>query len=594
MTIQSNALFVCDALTLLERLPSDETILLYLDPPWGTELGGRGSDKTEWGRYLANIVQQARRVLSNAGSLFVHCSQLSPIDLRLMVSQVFGKQPSFEITWHVKKSGRVGGYSTPRVDNEILLVYAKSNDPSYNSVSRPLSPEESSPYLMEDERGRFRTADLTVPGIGTAAQPLWRDYQPPPGRSWRFTADKLEALQLDNRIHFPAKGGSPRLKQYLDEHAGIEIGVTWDDVPALIAPTERTGLAGQRPLSLMERIIRMASNEGDRVFDPFCGSGTTLVAAHSLRRRWWGADNDPESCQLITARLAKTCALTESLDYAVFTETDIRGWPIVDATYRRVVETVEGITRLQQELSALTDHLISLKRLMNIGENEAEREDEAIAQMTRWISASIAKESKSVDSYIDTVRSWSANWDRLDRASQSFLPQAELLYESIAQTGGQDYSPFIIQYCRALENELLTKLFATYTRDLHARYPASTDVFLAKDLKNDKTAKFAKSLEKQQVTYTLGEMNFIMGLMKSGGQTLEASVVLQDFRSFVLQYFSERIVEKAYLDQIDRINQDFRCKAAHPYLLDAEVASRCRDQVRACLNELILSYRGVV
>jgi len=87
-------------------------------------------------------------------------------------------------------------------------------------------------------------------------------------------------------------------------------------------------------------------------------------------------------------------------------------------------------------------------------------------------------------------------------------------------------------------------------------------------------------------------MNFIMGLMKAGGHTLEGSSLLQDLRTFTIRYFGERIVEKTYLNQIDRINKDFRCKAAHPYVLDAEVAQRCRDQVRACLNELILNYRG--
>ncbi|MBP9604674.1 MAG: hypothetical protein KBE53_11415 [Chromatiaceae bacterium] len=83
-----------------------------------------------------------------------------------------------------------------------------------------------------------------------------------------------------------------------------------------------------------------------------------------------------------------------------------------------------------------------------------------------------------------------------------------------------------------------------------------------------------------------------MGLMKEGGQTLGSSTLLKDFRSFAVRYFSERIVDKSYLDQIDRINNDFRCKAAHPNVLDSEVAQHCRDQVRTCLNELIINYKG--
>jgi hypothetical protein len=134
-------------------------------------------------------------------------------------------------------------------------------------------------------------------------------------------------------------------------------------------------------------------------------------------------------------------------------------------------------------------------------------------------------------------------------------------------------------------------LFAVYADDLHSRHH-DIDRFLAKDINDKKTGRFAKSVQKRESAYTLGDMNFILGLMKEGGQTLGASALLQDFRRFAFRYFSERIVDKTYLDQIGRINKDFRCKAAHPYVLDSEVAHRCRDQVRACLNELILNYKG--
>jgi hypothetical protein len=79
--------------------------------------------------------------------------------------------------------------------------------------------------------------------------------------------------------------------------------------------------------------------------------------------------------------------------------------------------------------------------------------------------------------------------------------------------------------------------------------------------------------------------------MKQGGATLQRSSLLRDFREFAVRYFGEQILDKTYLDQISAINTDFRRKAAHPYILDAEAAQRCRVQVRQCLNELILNYR---
>ena len=107
-----------------------------------------------------------------------------------------------------------------------------------------------------------------------------------------------------------------------------------------------------------------------------------------------------------------------------------------------------------------------------------------------------------------------------------------------------------------------------------------------------KTVKFAKGVKARSKTYTLGDMAFVMGLMKAGGRTLEQSPLLRAFRDYTVRYFSEHIVDKAYLDQIDRINEDFRRKSAHPYVLGPEIATRCRELLRACLNELILNYKG--
>ena len=53
---------------------------------------------------------------------------------------------------------------------------------------------------------------------------------------------------------------------------------------------ERLSYPTQKPEALLERIIRASSNEGDLVFDPFCGCGTTIAAAHKLNRRWIGID----------------------------------------------------------------------------------------------------------------------------------------------------------------------------------------------------------------------------------------------------------------------------------------------------------------
>lgn len=591
----TNALFQCDPLSLLERLTDDAITLVYLDPPWTSRFKPRLSNKTsideldrEYVEFLSKAVQQIRRILKEQGSLFVHWSPSSPVDVRLVMNQAFGEQPRYEITWHRKKPSHVP-QGAPKTDNEILIVYSKSQTPVYNPVFRPLSTEEKSVYGSTDSRGEYRLVDFTVPFDRPIAQALWRGFSPPAKRSWRFSQEKMESLAQDGMIHFPASGGPPRMKQYLSDNAGIEIGTTWTDIPSFIPPRDRVAYAVQRPIALLERIIKLASQPGDQILDPLFGSGTTLVAAHNLGRHWWGSDGSHEAHQVAQMRLYSTCRLISGHDFAVFSQKDVLACSVVSATYQHVLANVHDIAELQQEVKTLTQYLVNLKKLMNISDDTSDDLVEAaIKQMEHWIATSISH--RSIDSYIAIVCSWLAGWDRLEKASQTFLPQAEMLFDGISQSHADDYSPFIIQYCRALENEILNKLFRAYTNNVHERMKDIT-ACLHEELKDNKTGKFAKALLNREVTYTLGEMSFILSLMKKGGKTLEGSSLLKDFQTFVVRYFDERILDKRYLDQIDAINKDFRCKAAHPYILDVEAAQRCRVQVRQCLNELILNYR---
>ncbi len=429
MIFETKAIFVCDALTLLERLPSSTVTLAYVDPPWDAQpaTGRYGTEPIDNPciEFLSKVVQQVHRLLTNNGSLFVHWSAVSQCDMRLIANQVFGEQPKYEIIWH-KKGALHQSRSGPKVDNELILVYGKSNDFIYNPVVRPLSSEEVSRYAQKDKRGVYRMVDLTVPSERSGACFIWRGYELPPQRSWRFTQSKLEALAQEELIHFPVSTGLPRLKQYLNENASVELGTTWNDIPFLVRGRERTGYPCQRPHVLMERIIKLASNKKDLVLDPFFGPGTALVAAQSLGRQWWGADNSTEAHQITVMRLLEVCGLKAERDFAVFKEADVIKHPIVHATYKGVIESVSGIAKLQQDMDSLNNHLLSLRKSMNIGENDDEQQvEEVIKRMENWISMTTANQLASVDAYISIVCSWLTGWERLDKASQSFLPQAE-------------------------------------------------------------------------------------------------------------------------------------------------------------------------
>ncbi len=117
----------------------------------------------------------------------------------------------------------------------------------------------------------------------------------------------LDALDSMGRIHWPKnRDGKPRYKRYLHEMPGSVVqDIVTDIRPLSHASTERTGYPTQKPLALLERIIKASSNPGDIVFDPFCGCATTLVAADRLQRKWIGIDLSALAIKLVNERISE-------------------------------------------------------------------------------------------------------------------------------------------------------------------------------------------------------------------------------------------------------------------------------------------------
>jgi hypothetical protein len=204
--------------------------------------------------------------------------------------------------------------------------------------------------------------------------------------------------------------------------------------------------------------------------------------------------------------------------------------------------------------------------------------------------SSILNDPEIKNNYIEFVRKWLVDWARLDKLTQEFLPSGELLLDVIQKSHSNDYSPFILQYCRALENEILCKMFSAYNDDLN-RCITDKDAFLLADLQNEKLKKFALSLKNKDKRYTLGEMSFILNMANPKSKTFTKSPVLKDFRNFVLQYFKAAVLDEKYLAQIKNITNDFRNRAAHPGLLDLALALDCQKAVRQCINDFLWNYK---
>lgn len=115
----------------------------------------------------------------------------------------------------------------------------------------------------------------------------------------------MTALDEKGLLLFPASiEGRIMRKRYLDESQGAVVGDVWTDISQLRGATaERLGYPTQKPLALLERIVSASSTPGDVVLDPFCGCGTTIVAAHKLGRQWTGVDITPIAISLVQQRL---------------------------------------------------------------------------------------------------------------------------------------------------------------------------------------------------------------------------------------------------------------------------------------------------
>ena len=251
--------------------------------------------------YMAVRLLEMRRLLKDTGSIYLHCDPTMSHYLKLVMDAVFGRA-NFrnEIVW--KRStvkGTRGARKTFGVINDNILVYSKT---SKHKIKIPMAiPDVLPKFKFSDERGRYRAVTQLMGDGALHANPKyeWRGINPEHG--WRVSKVNLEKLALEDRIHFNSTG-RPYRKQYEDEYEGVAVGSLWIDVP-IANKKERTGYPTQKPLKLLDRIIKASSNPGDVVFDPFCGCATTLVAADRLERRWVGVDISDKAAALVVQRM---------------------------------------------------------------------------------------------------------------------------------------------------------------------------------------------------------------------------------------------------------------------------------------------------
>lgn len=319
MKLKPNAIFQTDFLPLLERVEPETITLVYLDPPFFSEethTVGRAGYRTidEYLSFISLVLRHSRQTLKNSGSLFFHSEPRTSGIIRSAIDNVFGRETFVsEIIWPRNVGGKFGN-RRPRSEHDSIFHYSKTEAFIYHEQHRKLRPEEiNNRTTGRDERGSYVQEALTVPVSKISQRFEWRGFNLPEGLSWRFTLEKMEQLVGEGRIIFPSQGRLPVQKRYLDETEVV--GSIWNDISPTIIAREQPKYPAQKPVELLGRIIKMSSNEGDIVLDPFCGSGTTLVAAQENDRKWIGGDSVAEAYSRTISRLEKSLGLNPGLDF---------------------------------------------------------------------------------------------------------------------------------------------------------------------------------------------------------------------------------------------------------------------------------------
>ena len=317
MNINSKTIFTGDNLPIMRGMNSESVDLIYLDPPFnsnanyaapiGSEAAGAefkdtwtlndvdvawldlietkhpalnrviyaamtNSDKS-YLIYMAVRLLEMKRILKDTGSIYLHCDPTMSHYLKLVMDAVFEKK-NFrnEIVWGYSNSGRPRRFFAKKHD--IILIYTKTDNAFWGNYRMPVSAEYlESHYRQVDDQGR-RCRIRVDAGV--------------------------------TRYYYPEDGISPN--------------DWWDDISSLNSVArERLGYPTQKPLALLDRIIKASSNEGHVVFDPFCGCATTLVAADRDQRDWIGIDISAKAAELVVERIRDDQGLFED----IFARTDI-------------------------------------------------------------------------------------------------------------------------------------------------------------------------------------------------------------------------------------------------------------------------------
>lgn len=304
-SLTDNSFVLDDNFFVLNELIAQgrKATLFYLDPPYGTGFDFQSRDlehayKDSMGQaayieFMRRRLILMRECMTDDGSIYVHIGHQMLAHLKIIMDEIFGPDNFRNLITRRKCSSKNFTSKQFANTNDFILFYTKKRSYKWNQPNIEAEDEwVLKEYPKMDAFGRrYKLVPIHAPGTrnGETGQP-WRDMIPPPGKHWQYTPSKLEELDRQGDIHW-SKNGNPRRKVYWSSEKKRTLSDYWDQYrDAHHQSIQITGYPTEKNFEMIKMIVGASSEVGDLVVDPFCGSGTTLQAAHALDRRFIGVD----------------------------------------------------------------------------------------------------------------------------------------------------------------------------------------------------------------------------------------------------------------------------------------------------------------
>lgn len=354
---KTNTIYRGDNLEIMRAMPDGIVDLCYIDPPFFTQkdykniwsdkesvldwetnkLDGFFDSKDFFERHIHSgekglaaylVWMRARlheihRILKPTGCFYLHLDYHAVHYVKVILDEIFGyKNFRGEITWRRKLTcNSVGKARTWPSASDTILFYSKSRDYTFNqqfiddSENLPESIEKA--YCLNDDDGRGRYRYVTMEAISDSPS-LKFNYMgfEPPKRGWKWNKKRLDKEFKAGNLFIPDdKKKKIQQKLYLNDRRGQPLSNIWLDIACIQGSSkEFVGWPTQKPIALLSRIISASSKEGDLILDCFAGCGTSMHAAHLLKRKWVGIDISPTAMKVNKKRLEELNASVTIVD----------------------------------------------------------------------------------------------------------------------------------------------------------------------------------------------------------------------------------------------------------------------------------------